>query len=118
MASASPHELTLVEATLAERFVAEPPARLVGDMAYASDGLDQALLEEGIKLIAPSRPNRRRRSPDRRPLRCYRRRWKVERLFALLHNFRRLVVRWERYPKNFLGFVQLGCILILVRRHL
>ena len=39
----------------------------------------------------------------------------MERLFAWLHNFRRLVVRWERHAENFLGMVQLGMI-ILIRR--
>jgi transposase len=35
-----------------------------------------------------------------------------------LGNFRRLVVRYERHALNYLGFVQLGCILILFRRSL
>ncbi len=43
------------------------------------------------------------------------RRWKIERLFAWLQNFRRLVVRYERYAENFLGMLQLGCCIILLR---
>jgi len=39
-------------------------------------------------------------------------------LLAWLHNFRRLVTRWEYYENNFLGMVQLACILILLRRYL
>jgi len=39
-------------------------------------------------------------------LRRYKRRWKVERLFAWLGNFRRLVVRYERQAENYLGFVR------------
>ena len=50
-----------------------------------------------------------------RPLRRYRRRWKVERLFAWLQNFRRLVVRYERFAENFLGMLHLACCLILLR---
>ncbi len=49
------------------------------------------------------------------PLRRYRRRWRVERLLAWLQNFRRLVTRYEYHATNFLGFVQLGCIVILLR---
>jgi transposase len=45
----------------------------------------------------------------------YRRRWKIERLFAWLQNFCRLVVRCERYAENFLGMLYLGCRLILLR---
>jgi transposase len=116
--SAAPAEVRLVAATLEERFVVEPPQRLIGDKAYDSDGLDRELLEAGIELIAPNRANRRQPSQDRRQLRRWRRRWKVERLFAWLHNFRRLVVRWDRCPENFLGFIHLACILILLRRYL
>jgi transposase len=39
----------------------------------------------------------------------------VERLFAWLQNFRRLVVRYEFHHDNFLGMVHLGCIIILLR---
>src|ERR1700691_523753 len=52
---------------------------------------------------------------DGRALRRYRRRWKIERLFAWLHNYRRIVIRWEYYPENFLGMVQLACAVILLR---
>jgi transposase len=63
------------------------------------------------------RPGRRRkRTQDGRPLRRYLRRWKIERLFAWLKNFRRISSRWERHATNFLGTVQLGCVLILLRR--
>ena len=43
------------------------------------------------------------------------RRWKVERLFAWLQNFRRLVVRYERCAENFLGMLYLACCVILLR---
>jgi len=49
------------------------------------------------------------------PSRRYRRRWKVERLFAWLQNFRRIVVRYERFAENFLGMLHLACCLILLR---
>jgi transposase len=35
-------------------------------------------------------------------------RWKIERLFAWLQNFRRLVVRYERHVDNFLGMLHLA----------
>ena len=40
----------------------------------------------------------------------------MKRLFAWLGSFRRLVVRYERRVDNFLGFVHLGCIVILLRQ--
>jgi len=120
VASASPHEVTLVEPTIAECFVVdEKPERLIGDKAYDSDPLDARLAaDSGIELIAPHRLGwrKRPRTQDGRVLRRYKRRWKVERLFAWLQNFRRILVRYEYHADNFLGFVQLGCIVILLRR--
>jgi len=118
-ANASPHEVNLVEPTLEARFVNAKPARLIGDKAFDSDGLDVLLKAEGIEKIAPHRENRRKpATQDCRVLRRIRRRWKVERLFAWLQNFRRLVVRYEYYIENLLGFIHLSCILILLRRYL
>ncbi len=116
IASASPHEVTLVEELLKDRCTGRRPKRLIGDKAYDSDALDKRLAEQSIKLIAPHRSNRKRKTQDGRELRRYRRRWNIERLWAWLHNFRRLVVRWDTNPDNYLGFIHLGCILILLRR--
>ena len=69
VASASPHEVTLVAPILEERLVIEPPVRLIGDMAYDSARLDRALFADGIELTAPHRPNRRHLTQDGRPLR-------------------------------------------------
>ncbi len=118
-ASASPHEVTLVGETLLHSFVAEQPKRLIGDKAYDSDPLDAELAERGIELIAPHRANRKKApTQDGRKLRRYRRRWKVERLWAWLQNFRRVATRFDYHVENFLGFVHLGCIKILLRRYL
>src|SRR5882762_10314764 len=84
-------------------------------LPYDSDKLDSELRRYGIELIAPHRMNRKNTTQDLRRLRRYRRRWKIERLFAWLRNFRRLVVRYERYAENFLGMLYLGCCLILLR---
>jgi transposase len=108
----------LVEPTLEASFLDELPQRLIGDKAYDSDGLDRRLQDErGVEMIAPHRANRSRPpTQDGRLLRRYRRRWKVERLFAWLQNFRRLVVRYEYHLLNFLSMVKLGCMVILLRR--
>jgi transposase len=115
--SASPHEIKLVEATIKSRFIKKAPKRMIGDKAYDSDPVDQRLLKEhGTQLIAPHKANRKRpKTPDRRVLRRYKRRWKIERFFAWLYNFRKLVVRYEYYAENFLGMLQLACAIILLR---
>ena len=115
VASASPHEPHLVPATLDARFLADLPTRLIGDRGYDSDPLDTLLLADyGIEMIAANRRGRGR-TQDGRPLRRAKRRWKVERLFAWLHNSRRVVTRWERHVENYLGMVQLACARILLR---
>jgi transposase len=86
--SATPHEVTLFHATLAERFVRQVQMRLIGDNAYESDRLAGELARHRVELIAPHRRTRTQRTQDGRPLRRYRRRWKVERLFAWLQNLR------------------------------
>jgi len=116
-ASASPHEVTLVQATLDETLTVGRPRRLIGDLAYDSDPLDQALAEQGVELIAPHRSNRIKTiTQDGRALRRYRRRWKVERFFAWLNKFRRTIVRWERHAENFRALIHLACAMILLRR--
>lgn len=118
--SAQPHEVRCVEDTLDTCFTDALPERLIGDRASDSDPLDQRLwCDWGMALIAPHRRGRKRaKTQDGRCLRRFRRRWKVERLFAWLYNYRRLVGRYEYHPENFLGFVQLACILILLKQYL
>jgi transposase len=113
--SASPHECKLVDETLAGSFLDELPAHLIGDKAYDSDRLDQQLQQDyDIELIAPNRENRTQ-TQDRRKLKRYKRRWRVERLFAWLHWFRRLVTRYEYHIDNFLGMLHLACLKLFLR---
>lgn len=114
--SASPAEVKLVAATLEARIVADVPERLIGDKAYDSDQLDEQLRQEyGTEMIAPNKVNRRVPTQDGRPLRRYVRRYKIERLFSWLFNFRRLVVRYEYHAENFQGLVHLAAAIILLR---
>ena len=73
------------------------------------------MTQYGIEMIAAHRRGRRQPTQDGRCVRRTRRRWKIERLFAWLHNWRRAVTRWEYHADNFLGFLQLACALILLR---
>ena len=113
--SATPHEVKLALRALIQMVIPETPQSLIADNAYDSDKLDTKLREYGIELIAPHRSNRRNTTQDLRRMRRYRRRWKIERLFAWLQNFRRLVVRYERYAEDFLGMLYLACCVILLR---
>lgn len=90
---------------------------MVADRAYDSDPHDKLLKERfNTELISPHRKGRvKAKTQDGRKLRRYRRRWKIERLNAWLQNYRRLVTRFDYKLENFVGFVHLACILILLR---
>jgi transposase len=83
--------------------------------AYDSDQLDRELAQTGVEMIAPHRSNRTKPTQDGWPLRRYHRRWKIERLFSWLQNFRRLFTRYEHSLDNFTGMVHLACAMILLR---
>jgi len=114
IASGPRHEQKLVEETIASRFTRALPRLLSGDKAYDSDPLDAELKKRGIVLVAPHHP-RHPKTQDARRLRRYKRRWHVERLFAWILRNRRVHTRYETKAGNFMGFVWLACVRILLR---
>ena len=116
--AANHHEVTLVQLTFDFYMIEARPENLIGDKAYDSDQLDAQLRAQGTEMISPHRGNRnpKRVTQDGRRLRRYQRRWIVERFFAWLQWQRRLLVRWEYYPRNFLGFVHLAALCIVLKR--
>ena len=122
--SASPGEVTLAESTLRKISVPRAgggrpktrPLRVVADKAYDSDPLRWRLLQRGIVLICPHRAGRQKPSlNDGRELRRYRKRWKVERTFAWLGNFRRLLVRYDYDLQSYQAFFHVACLAITLR---
>jgi hypothetical protein len=95
LASASPHESTLAQATLAQVKVPhhrslprQCPERIIANKAYDSHPLRRPAETAGIELIAPYRENKKKKPyADGRKLRRYKRRWKIERTNALLGFF-------------------------------
>ena len=125
LASASPAEVKLAEQTLDAVNVPRSgrgrpkkrPKRLIADKGYDSVSLRQRLKQLKIDMIVPHRSNRTKsKKQDSRKLRRYRKRWKVERTFAWLGNFRRLVVRYERHIKMYQAFFHLACLVIVLNR--
>lgn len=71
--------------------------RIIADRGYDSDTLRMRFHKRGTDLIVPYRKNiRNRRFEDKRKLRRFRKRWKIERTNAWLQNFRRIQVRYDR----------------------
>jgi transposase len=125
LASASPAEVKLAEQTLNAINVPRKgkgrpkkrPARLIADKGYDSDPFRKRLKNLKIELIAPHRRNRKKpKTQDGRKLRRYKRRWKVERTFAWIGNFRRLVVRYEHKITMYQAFFHLACLMITLNR--
>jgi transposase len=123
--SASPSEMKLLETTIDKIAVSrngrgrprKNPDRVVADKGYDSDPLRERLAQRGIELICPYRSNNKKKKyQDGRKMRRYKRRWTVERTFAWLQNFRRLVVRWERKIAVYQAFFHIACILITLRQ--
>ena len=122
VSSAQPHESQRAEATLASRRVSQNrgrprrrPRALVADRASDSHALRQRLRRRGIKPTIPTFARRKRRKPKRgRPIKLgasYRQRWKVERCFGWMDNYRRLVVRYERSVAQYKALCLIAIIL-------
>jgi transposase len=67
-------------------------------------------------MIPARRTHQRTTHQDGRQRRRDQRRWIVERTFAWVGNFRRLVVRYERLITPYAGFFHLACALLSGRR--
>lgn len=116
--SANRHEVILLEPLLDKLALQNrQPQRVIYDKAADSGQLRNRLAKRKIDLICPHKKDRV--SPplqDGRKLRRYRRRWIVERTIAWLHNYRRIVTRWERHAFLYEGFVILACAFTLLKR--
>jgi transposase len=80
---------------------------LVADKGYDSGPLRCRLRSRGIKPCIPERRGKKPRPGRKVDLAGYRQRWKVERTYAWLGNYRRLVVRYEWLTHIYLAFVNL-----------
>ena len=117
-------EVQLAETTLAQVAVPrrgpgrpkQKPTRIIADRGYDSHALWARLKQRGIQLIVPHLSTRRHRFQDGRSLRRYRRRWIIERTNAWLHNFRRLVTRYEHKLEHYRAFLHAACMLITLRQ--
>lgn len=87
------------------------------DRAADSKKLRERLMKErGIDLICSHRSTCKYRTQDGRKLRRYSRRWIIERTNAWLQNFRRIVVRYDRFISSYHSFVTLASIMICLKR--
>jgi transposase len=85
------------------------PTSLIADRGYDHDKYRQLVRECGVTPVIA-----RRQTEHGSGLGRYR--WVVERTFAWLHNFKRLLVRYEQRADIHHALLTLGCCLICFRR--
>jgi transposase len=107
------------------------PDELWADRGYASKAHEHALAARGIdsKISQPRRPGepipagtptwevtrgKKRHLKTADPL--ARQRWPVERCIAWLKALRRIATRRDQKPDNYLAFLRLGMIVVLLRQ--
>jgi transposase len=101
--------------------VTQAPARLAGaepevviaDKGYDSDKVVEAIEATGAEAVIPPKKNRTERrhyDPDR-----YKDRNLAERFWARVKQYRRVATRYEKTARNFLAFVHVASIMILLR---
>ena len=125
--SANKAEVTLAEQTLDTIRVARPrgrpkrrPQKLVADRGYDSHAFRAVLRRRGIGMcIPPKRRPAKWRAKRGRPIVAraeeYRCRYMVERSFAWLGNFRRLLIRWEHLFGVYRSWFTVAALLLCLR---
>lgn len=76
---------------------------LIADRGYDSNWFREALSEKGIEPCIPSTRNRKQPIPH--DAKRYRRRHKVENLFAKLKDWRRIATRYDRCAHTFFSAI-------------
>lgn len=92
------------------------PKQLAADAGYDSRPLRRELRKRGITPSIPERQQRKRKRPRRdRPAKVHpvsQQRWKVERAFAWVNNWRRLATRYERRAHIYRAFLTIACFMM------
>jgi len=105
--------IPLLDSVPAVRGVVGRPRRrpecVIADRGYDHDKYRRLVWKRGIKPVIA-----RRQTEHGSGLGRYR--WVVERTFAWLHNFKRLLVRYERRGDMHRALLALGCCLVCFRR--
>jgi putative transposase len=119
MEGANRHDCKLVEATLEGIPVDRPqptpkrPQGLCLDKGYDYEEV-RALAQE-FGYTAHIRARGEEAQAIKRSARFKARRWVVERTHSWLNRFRRILIRWEKKPDNYLALLHLSCALITFR---
>lgn len=86
---------------------------VIADKGYDSDPLVRRIEAKGAQAVIP--PKKNRKVPREHDEHLYKERNKVERFIHLLKQYRRVATRYEKTDPNYLGFVYVATIMILLR---
>ncbi len=113
------HALKLVRSTIESLIVERPepteeqPQGMCLDKGYDYDEVYATLQEFGF--TAHVRPRGEEARAIKREAGFKARRWVVERAHSWMNRFRRLLIRWEKKPQNYLAFLHFASGLIAFR---
>ena len=86
---------------------------VIGDKGYDSDAVVEAIEAKGAEAVIPPRSNRK--EPREYDADRYKDRNLVERFWHKIKRYRRVATRYEKTARNFLAFVHVASIMILLR---
>jgi transposase len=116
---ANRHDMKLVRPTIESIVIERPepseeqPQGMCLDKGYDYDEVRDILREFGF--TAPIRPRGEEAKAIKREAGFKARRWMVERSHSWMNRFRRLLVRWDKKPENYLALLHFSCGLIAFR---
>ena len=116
---ANRHDMKLTQPTLASLVVERPaptpehPQGVCLDAGYDYQEVRDILAELGFTAHIRSRGEEARELKEKAGSRA--RRWVVERTHSWMNRFRRIWIRWEKKPENYIGFLHFACALIAFR---
>lgn len=116
---ANRHDMKLVIRTLESMVVERPeatqeqPQGMCLDKGYDYDQVRETLKEFGFTAHIRSRGQEAKEIAQAAKSRA--RRWVVERTHSWMNRFRRILVRWDKKPENYLAFLHFACALIAFR---
>ena len=119
VAGANRHDMKLVRATIERLVVARPavtpeaPQGMCLDKGYDYDDVRATLAEFGFTAHIKARGDEARELKAEAGARA--RRWVVERSHSWMNRFRRILVRWDKKPDNYLALLHFACALIAFR---
>lgn len=116
---ANRHDMKLVRATLESIVVKRPVAsegekqNMCLDKGYDFDEVRALLAEFSFTAHIHARGEEALLLKHEAGFRA--RRWVVERSHSWMNRFRRILIRWDKKPENYLAFLHFACALIALR---